>query len=238
MREIIFDTETTGTDPVKGDRVIEIGAIEMHDRFPTGRTFHELIRPDDVAVSQGAFEVHGISTESLKDKPRFVDILPEFKAFFSEGTLIAHNASFDVSFLNMELRLAGEPAIDEGRVVDTLGIARRKFPGQRNSLDALCARFGISNAHRTLHGALLDSELLADVYLELTGGRQAGLGLEPENIERHASSSTGSVTAAQRQRPQALPPRLSQEEKMAHGALVEAIGDNALWHRYNQILGK
>lgn len=236
MREIIFDTETTGTDPAKGDRIIEIGAIEMVDRFPTGRTFHELIRPDDVEVSQGAFEVHGISTESLKDKPRFADILPAFKEFFAEGNLVAHNASFDVSFFNMELALVGEPPVDNTRVIDTLAIARRKFPGQRNSLDALCGRFGISNAHRTLHGALLDSELLADVYLELTGGRQAGLGLELDNDGGPSTVKSRETLPPQRQRPAPLPYRITAEERAAHAAMLEKLGENALWHRYASVL--
>ena len=164
MREIIFDTETTGLSPENGDRIIEIGAIELVNRFPTGNTFHEYLHPGDQEIHPDAERIHGISMAQLEGKPSFADILPKFLAFFETGTLIAHNAKFDVGFFDAELRRVNQAPIDVTRVVDTLAIAKRKFPGARNSLDALCDRFGISRASRTLHGALLDSELLADVY--------------------------------------------------------------------------
>jgi len=167
IREIIFDTETTGLSAKDGDRVIEIGAIELINRFPTGNIFHVFINPEGKEVHPDALEVHGISNAFLADKPNFADTIGDFDAFFGEGNLVAHNASFDMGFLNAELRRIDRPAIDPNRVVDTLTLARRKFPGQRNSLDALCSRFGIDNSRREKHGALLDSELLAEVYLEL-----------------------------------------------------------------------
>ena len=189
MREIIFDTETTGLSPEQGDRIIEIGAIEMVNRFPTGKTYHQYLHPGDRAIHPDAQNVHGISIEDLADKPSFSDVLDEFLAFFGEGQLIAHNAKFDMGFINAELKRLNQPTIENDRVIDTLVIARRKYPGARNSLDALCDRFGISNAHRTLHGALLDSELLADVYIELTGGRQAGFSLDHESETKTEADS-------------------------------------------------
>ena len=234
MREIIFDTETTGLDAKGGDRIIEIGAIEMIDRFPTGRTFHHYLHPGDQPIHPDAQAVHGISIDDLKGKPAFKDILEEFEQFFGEGKLVAHNANFDIGFFNAELKRVGREAITEDRIVDTLVIAKRKFPGQRNSLDALCQRFGISNAHRTLHGALLDSELLLDVYLELTGGRQAGLGLDAdagEAAEGSGEEHTKSV-APVRQRPAPLASRLTKDEIAAHDAFVERLGEGAIWHRW------
>lgn len=234
MREIIFDTETTGLSPADGDRVIEIGAIEMINRFPTGLTFHEYLDPGDRQVHPDAEAVHGISNAQLKGKPSFADILPKFLEFFGEGTLIAHNAKFDIGFFNAELKRVGQKPIDDNRVVDTLMIARRKFPGAKNSLDALCSRFGISNTHRTLHGALLDSELLADVYLELTGGRQVGLGLDDATPAQQTSGSEIEQSAsAQRQRTTPLPSRLSLEEKAAHAAMIEQMGDGAIWRKWD-----
>lgn len=234
MREIIFDTETTGLSPKDGDRVIEIGAIEMVDRFPTGRTFHHYLHPGEQPIHPDAQAIHGISIDDLKGKPGFADVLDEFEDFFGEGKLVAHNATFDIGFFDAELKRVGRKPINGERVVDTLVMAKRKFPGQRNSLDALCQRFGISNAHRTLHGALLDSELLLDVYLELTGGRQGGLGLDVRDDNGRMSGtadSSGSAVAA-RQRPVPLPLRLTQEERQAHEAFLEKIGENAIWHRW------
>ncbi len=235
MREIIFDTETTGLSPKDGDRIIEIGAIEMIDRFPTGRTFHHYLHPGDRAIHPDAQAVHGISIEDLEGKPGFKDILAEFEEFFGAGKLVAHNATFDIGFFNAELERVERSAIESERVVDTLVMAKRKFPGQRNSLDALCQRFGISNAHRTLHGALLDSELLLDVYLELTGGRQAGLGLD---MEANAAVSCTSNEQAEsltpvRERAEPLPSRLTKEEIAAHEAFVEKLGETAIWHRWS-----
>ena len=230
MREIIFDTETTGLSPEDGDRIIEIGAIELVNRFPTGNTFHEYIHPGDREIHPDAERIHGISLEQLKDKPRFEDILPKFLEFFASGTLIAHNAKFDVGFFDAELARLKQGPIDSTRVVDTLAIAKRKFPGARNSLDALCDRFGISRASRTLHGALLDSELLADVYIELTGGRQVGMSLEvvADDVPEAQNQNDDSVRQS-RQRPNPLPSRLTQDEIKAHEAMVETLGKKAIW---------
>ncbi|MGI9357288.1 MAG: DNA polymerase III subunit epsilon [Rhizobiaceae bacterium] len=235
MREIIFDTETTGLSPKDGDRIIEIGAIEMIDRFPTGRNFHRYLHPGDRPIHPDAQAVHGISIDDLKGKPGFADILAEFEEFFGEGKLVAHNANFDIGFFNAELKRVGRKPIDSERIVDTLVMAKRKFPGQRNSLDALCQRFGISNAHRTLHGALLDSELLLDVYLELTGGRQGGLGfdVQAETADAGDQSQSDVGAAPARTRPNPLPSRLTEEERHAHDAFVENIGETAIWHRWS-----
>ena len=233
MREIIFDTETTGLSADDGDRIIEIGAIELINRFPTGNTFHEYIHPGNREIHPDAERIHGISLEQLKDKPKFEEILPKFLEFFADGTLIAHNAKFDVGFFDAELKRVNQPPIDITRVVDTLAIAKRKFPGARNSLDALCDRFGISRASRTLHGALLDSELLADVYIELTGGRQVGMSLEVvAEPAPGAETGDGSVSAARRQRPTPLASRVSAEEKARHDAFVEKIGEDAIWNKW------
>ena len=237
MREIIFDTETTGISHREGHRIIEIGAIELVNRFPTGRTFHEFIKPDDKEVEKGAFEVHGISTEQLKDKPLFKDILPGLLDFFSEGMLIAHNAPFDVGFINAELKRLDHPPMDNNRVIDTLAIARRKFPGAKNSLDALCSRFGISNSHRSLHGALLDSELLTEVYIELIGGKQAGFNLHESSDEENSPQSAGQLIeqSPRQQRKTALASRLSSEEKKAHDLMVENLGESAVWNKWQQL---
>ncbi len=176
LREIIFDTETTGLSPAEGDRIIEIGAVELIDRIPTGKHFHHYLHPGDRAIHPDAQRVHGISIDDLKDKPSFADIADDFMEFFGEGTLIAHNANFDMGFVNSELAKIDRPALAADRVTDTLFLARRAYPGAKNSLDALCQRFRISNAHRVLHGALLDAELLQEVYIELTGGQQVGMG--------------------------------------------------------------
>ena len=221
---------------MQGDRIIEIGAIELIDRFPTGRTFHEYLHPEDREIHPDAERIHGISLEKLKGKPLFADILPKFQEFFGDGTLIAHNAKFDVGFFDAELERVGLPKIDGTRVVDTLAIAKRKFPGARNSLDALCDRFGISRASRTLHGALLDSELLADVYIELTGGKQVGMSLEVEAEEpmQAADSGVENQPLTQRTRPNVLPSRLSAEESKAHEALLQSIGDSAIWNQWKR----
>jgi DNA polymerase III subunit epsilon len=176
MREIILDTETTGTDPAAGDRVIEIGCVELVNQFPTGRTFHAYVNPQR-SVSQGAFNVHGLSEAFLADKPVFAAVAEPLLEFVGDGRLVIHNAGFDIAFLNAEFARTGHPALDMMRVVDTLSLARRKHPGAPNNLDALCARYGIDNSRRTKHGALLDAEILAEVYIELIGGKQADLGL-------------------------------------------------------------
>jgi DNA polymerase-3 subunit epsilon len=184
MREIILDTETTGLDPLRGDRLVEIGGIELINHFPTGRTYHVYINPER-DMPEEAFRVHGLSAEFLADKPRFADLVAEFWSFIADATLVIHNASFDMGFINAELKRAGRQNFPMDRVVDTLAMARRRFPGSPASLDALCSRFGIDNSRRTRHGALLDAELLADVYIELIGGRQASFGLA-EAGQRHA----------------------------------------------------
>ena len=235
IREVIFDTETTVLSARDGDRVIEIGAIELVNRYPTGKVFHVFINPEDREVHPDALAIHGISNDFLKDKPNFDEISKEFLAFFSEGSLVAHNAEFDAGFLNAELARLGHPGIDPSRIVDTLKIARRKFPGQRNSLDALCARFAIDNSHRDKHGALLDSELLAEVYLELLGGKQASLSLEhdhrTETGSRDSSANSVSGSGTARQRPDRLPSRLTAEDIERHAAFVETLGENALWKK-------
>lgn len=229
-REIIFDTETTGLSPKDGDRVIEIGAVELINRFPTGNTFHMFVNPQGREVHPEALEVHGISNEFLNDKPTFEQIYDEFLEFFGSGILVAHNASFDLGFFNAELALIGKPQFPPDRVIDTLPIARRKFPGQRNSLDALCSRFGIDNSHREKHGALLDSELLAEVYLELMGGKQASLVLEHTNaIDDAADSGSESTAGKVAQRPTPLSSRLGEEDEKRHREFVETLGENSIW---------
>ncbi len=231
-REIIFDTETTGLSAKDGDRIIEIGAVELINRFPTGSTFHMFINPQGKEVHPDAFEVHGISNDFLSDKPTFAQIYDEFHAFFGHGKLVAHNASFDLGFLNAELSLAKKRQITPDRVVDTLPIARRKFPGQRNSLDALCSRFGIDNSHRKKHGALLDSELLAEVYLELLGGKQASLTLDPAQSKSDAETGAETFASSQAvQRPEPLPPRLSNEDIQRHREFVDSLGEESIWKR-------
>lgn len=227
MREIVFDTETTGLDPLE-DRVIEIGGVELVNRFPTGRTFHHYINPQGRDVHGEALNVHGISNAMLVDKPVFSEIAEEFLAFIDGAKLVAHNASFDLSFINAEFARLGFSAVEPGRVVDTLAIARRKHPMGPNSLDALCKRYAIDNSRRTKHGALLDSELLAEVYIELIGGKQAALSLE---VAESAVSAGGfgaeAVVIAPRPRP--LSPRLSGAEIAAHAAMVGGLGENPLW---------
>lgn len=235
MREIVLDTETTGFDPTTGDRIVEIGAIELLNHLPTGRTFHVYINPER-AMPEDAFKVHGLGDEFLKDKPKFAEIAGDFVTFIGEDArLVIHNASFDMKFLNAELTKVGIPAMPNNRAIDTLEIARRKFPGAQNSLDALCRRFRIDNSNRTLHGALLDSELLAEVYLALKGGRQPGLVLEDAGtagVDGGAQAGPGATAAPRGPRPRALAPRLTQDETAAHEAFVVKMGDKALWLRY------
>ncbi|HMP55209.1 MAG TPA: DNA polymerase III subunit epsilon, partial [Novosphingobium sp.] len=176
MREIIFDTETTGLDPRNGDRMVEIGCVEMVNRVTTGRTFHAYFNPDR-DMPEAAERVHGLSAAFLSDKPRFVERAEDLLEFIADSPLVAHNAGFDFGFLNMELERCGLEEVSRDRMVDTVAIARLRHPGAKNSLDALCTRYGIDRSHRTKHGALLDAELLAQVYVELTGGRQIGLEL-------------------------------------------------------------
>ncbi len=232
LREIVFDTETTGISHKDGDRVVEIGAIELINRYPTGNTYHQFVNPEGREVHPDAFNVHGISNEFLSDKPVFSEVMEEFLAFFSTGSLVAHNADFDHGFLNAELARQKHPGIDPTRIVDTLQIARRKFPGQKNSLDALCNRFAIDNSRREKHGALLDSELLAEVYLELLGGKQASLTLEPVNRKQVSVSPTGNETITPVTRSVPLASRLSKEDIERHAELVETLGENAIWNKF------
>lgn len=228
MREIVLDTETTGTDPAAGDRIIEIGCVELVSGFPTGNTFHQYINPQR-SVSQGAFNVHGLSDAFLADKPTFEAVADNFLEFVGEGRLVIHNAGFDIAFLNAELARTGHRAFDLSRAVDTLTLARRKHPGASNSLDALCARYGIDNARRTKHGALLDAEILAEAYIELLGGKQADLGLTLRPIPGAAAIALAAGRAAG---PRPVIPRLSDEERDAHLAFIATLGANAIWRDY------
>lgn len=230
MREIIFDTETTGFRPEEGERIIEIGAIEMVNRMATGITFHEYLNPDGKQVNPGAFQVHGLSDEFLIDKKSFAQIADEFLAFIDGANLVAHNAAFDMNFLNHELARLKKPAIDDEFVIDTLQIARKKFPMAQNSLDRLCERFHIDNTKRTKHGALLDCELLAEVYIELLGGRQTSLELESLNTNATSSQALDRLAvSAKPLRKSALPTRLTQDELDAHNIFIEELGKNAIW---------
>ncbi len=230
MREIIFDTETTGLDS-QADRVIEIGAVELENRFPTGRTFHEYINPDGRPIHPDAEAVHGISLQMLEGKPVFAAVAGDFAAFCDGAVLVAHNASFDMGFINAEFARCALPPVDDDRVVDSLAIARRKHPMGPNSLDALCKRYGIANSHRTRHGALLDAELLAEVYIEMRGGRQAALTLE--TASQSSGEETGGlvVRAEIGARPRPLKPRLTDEERQAHRRFMARLGTEPVWVR-------
>lgn len=230
LREIIFDTETTGLSANDGDRVIEIGAVELINRFPSGKTFHIFLNPEGKEVHPDALQVHGISNEFLSDKPIFKDAYEEFLEFFGEGMLVAHNAAFDIGFMNAELKRIAKPLLPPDRIIDTLPIARRKFPGQRNSLDALCSRFNVDNSRREKHGALLDSELLAEVYLELLGGKQATLSLDHSRSDDHANEMSDKIVSTKaRQRPNPLPNRVTEDNITKHKEFVETLGENPIW---------
>lgn len=227
MREIIFDTETTGLDP-REDRVIEIGGIELDNRFPTGRTFHHYINAQGRPVHPDALAVHGISDADLVGKPTFPEIAELFLAFIDGARLVAHNATFDISFINAEFGRLGIAEIATERVVDSLALARRKHPMGPNSLDALCRRYGIDNSKRTKHGALLDSELLAEVYIELIGGKQASLVLDTiEAVAGGPAEEWAEIVVRERLYP--LPSRLSPAEREAHQRLVGQLGEKAVW---------
>jgi DNA polymerase-3 subunit epsilon len=233
MREIVLDTETTGLDPFDGHRVVELGCVELLNRIPTGQSFHAYINPQR-DVPQEAFAVHGLSTEFLKDKPLFAEVVDEFLTFIGDAPLVIHNAGFDHGFLNAELERVQKILITRDRLVDTLTLARRKHPGGPNNLDGLCTRYGIDNSRRTKHGALLDAEILAEVYLELIGARQASLVLV-ESANGHAAA--GAAKGAARARPIVLPPRVSDEEREAHRAFIATLGDKALWNEYRSTAG-
>ncbi|NVJ99776.1 MAG: DNA polymerase III subunit epsilon [Alphaproteobacteria bacterium] len=220
-RELIFDTETTGFDPMTGDRLIEIGLVEMVDKVLTGEHYHQYVNPER-DVPESAVKVHGITTDFLKDKPVFSDIMDEFLEYVgTDSVLVAHNAEFDMRFINWELENAGRPIIHPKRFLDTLAIARTKFPGAANSLDALCKRFGVSNSHRTLHGALLDAEILADVYVELLGGRQAGLDLAVD------AGASGPVRVKKEREKRSFP--VSEDELARHADFITKLND-PIWN--------
>ncbi|NKN39153.1 DNA polymerase III subunit epsilon [Agrobacterium sp. a22-2] len=233
MREIIFDTETTGLES-KIDRVIEIGAIELFNHFPTGRSFHVYINPGDRKVHPDALAVHGITDEFLKDKPPFSAIVEELVEFFEGAKWIAHNATFDMGFINAEFERLGRAPVPNDQVLDTLALARRKHPMGPNSLDALCRRYGIDNSHRTKHGALLDSELLAEVYIEMLGGRQATFGLDTASNTKARRNEEEEVIVVLTERPRPLTARLTEDEILAHEALKKRIGAKAIWANYPQ----
>jgi DNA polymerase-3 subunit epsilon len=228
MREIVFDTETTGLDPYKGDRLVEIGCVELVNRFPTGKTFHRYINPER-DMPQEAFAIHGLSIDFLRPQPLFASIAEDLLAFVGDAALIAHNATFDLNFLNAEMERIKQALIPRDRVIDTLLLARRKFPGVSNRLDDLCARFGIDNSRRTKHGALLDAELLAEVYVELVEARQAQLGLVAVSATPAAASNS---VAAVKVRAVPLAPRVTDAERAAHAALIATLGDKAIWRDY------
>lgn len=231
LREIVLDTETTGLDPRRGDRLIEIGCIELVNRIPTGAEYHVYINPQrDVPAEAEA--VHGLSTAFLADKPLFSTLADGFLDFIRGDTLVIHNASFDVGFLNAELERLGKPGIGFDRVVDTLALARRKHPAGPNTLDALCKRYGVDNSQRIKHGALMDSLLLAEVYIELLGERQATLGLARSDKSGTGGGAVAARTGAARQRPEPLPMRLTPEMLAAHRAYVATLGANPVWNRY------
>jgi DNA polymerase-3 subunit epsilon len=243
MREIVLDTETTGFEPAEGHRIVEIGAVELLNHLPTGRTYHQYINPER-GMPVAAFEVHGIGHDiletpgkpvpggvTLRDKPVFARIGQAFLDFIGDAQLVIHNAAFDMKFLNHELERCGLPGLPYSRATDTLMIARTKFPGSPASLDALCRRFGIDNSMREKHGALLDSEILAEVYLELIGGRQPDLVLASVASAPDRNALGEAITWRPRPRPEPLPPRITEEELAAHAAMVEKLGDASIWKK-------
>lgn len=232
MREVVLDTETTGLDPANGDRIVEIGCVELINHIATGATWHTYLCPQRDMPSE-AEAVHGLTTAFLRDKPVFTAVCDDFLQFIADSPLVIHNAPFDVGFLNAELDRAGKPKLSPDRVLDTLAMARRKNPAGPNSLDALCRRYGVDNTDRTLHGALLDARLLAEVYLELIGGRQVALALDPERQEQTITPTDIQPSPA-RQRQEPLAPRLTQAERDAHRKFVAELGDEPIWARYRE----
>jgi DNA polymerase-3 subunit epsilon len=226
MREIVLDTETTGLDPLTGDRLVEIGCVELLNRFPTGKTFHAYFNPER-DMPESALKVHGLTADFLKDQPLFAHRVGELISFLGDAQLVAHNAMFDLGFLNAELERAGQAEVSRDRMIDTLLIARRKHPGAANRLDDLCARYGVDNSRRTKHGALLDAELLAEVYVELIGARQAQFILS----QAPAILAPGEIIAV-RERPAPLPARLTAEAQAAHRRFIASLGENAIWRDY------
>jgi DNA polymerase-3 subunit epsilon len=228
MREIVLDTETTGLDPAEGHRIVEIGAVELENHLPTGRSFHRYLNPGRT-MPREAFEIHGLGDDFLRDKPLFADVADDLVGFIGDSRLVIHNAAFDMRFLNAELVASGRPRLPENRVLDTVALARARFPGAPASLDALCRRFAVDNSGREKHGALLDSELLAEVYLGLVGGRQPDLVLAPGSGGRPSPVLVADWRPAPR--PVPLPPRFTEAEAAGHAAFVARLGDAALWKR-------
>jgi DNA polymerase III subunit epsilon len=228
MREIVLDTETTGLDPLRGDRLVEIGCVEIYNRMPTGQTYHCYINPERDMPAE-AFAVHGLSAEFLASKPLFTDVVDAFLEFIGDAPLVIHNASFDISFINAELDRIKRSPIPRDRLVDTLLLARRKHPGVSNRLDDLCSRYAIDNSRRTKHGALLDSELLAEVYIDLIGARQSQLILASET---RAIRTNGIGETPRRQREVPLAPRISDADRELHRAFVATLGDKPIWNEF------
>jgi len=230
MREIVLDTETTGLDPFSGDRIVEIGAIELVNHMPTGNDYHQYINPVR-SMPAAAEAIHGLGDAFLADKPVFAEIKDAFLDFIGQSKLVIHNAAFDMKFLNAELGWAEATLLPQDQAIDTLEIARKKFPGAKNSLDALCRRFSVDNAHREKHGALLDSELLAAVYLELIGGRQPDFALDGPTAK--GSQAENASTENPLIRADSLPDRLTAAEKQRHTEFVGEMGDDALWGKFS-----
>ena len=228
MREIVLDTETTGLDPLRGDRLVEIGCVEIFNRMPTGQIFHRYFNPERDMPAE-AFAVHGLSTEFLATKSLFAEEVDEFLAFIGDDPLVIHNSSFDISFINAELERIKRPAISKERLVDTLMLARRKHPGVSNRLDDLCSRYQIDNSRRTKHGALLDAELLAEVYIDLIGARQSQLILAAEPREIRVAGA-GEMPRRQREIP--LAPRVTEADRLAHREFVLTLGDKPIWNDF------
>ncbi len=228
-REIVLDTETTGLSPADGDRLVEIGCVELINHIPSGRHYHVYINPQR-SMPEEAFRVHGLSEEFLSDKPLFSAVAGDFLDFIGDAKLIIHNAAFDIGFLNAELKKAGRPIL-ANEVIDTVMVARAKHPGSRVSLDALCKLYGIDNSRRTLHGALLDSEILAEVYLELIGGKQVSLALIAENRVSGADAIAARADVAPR--PVPLVRKITEAERAAHAAMVAKLGPDSLWAQYD-----
>jgi len=228
MREIVLDTETTGLDPLRGDRLVEIGCVEIFNRMPTGQSFHRHLNPERDVPAE-ALAVHGLSSEFLASKPLFIEVADEFLDFIGDAPLVIHNASFDISFINAELDRIKRPAISRERLVDTLLLARRKHPGVSNRLDDLCSRYAIDNSRRTKHSALLDAELLAEVYIDLIGARQSQLILATESCDSGAGAY-GETPRRQREVP--LAPRVTEEDRSAHRDFVLSLGERPIWNDF------
>lgn len=229
MRELVLDTETTGFEPSEGHRIVEIGAVELINLMPTGRTYHQYINPERMMPKE-AFEVHGLGDDFLRDQPKFAQIVDAFLDFVGDARLVIHNAAFDMKFLNAELQWTGRRLLPPEQAFDTLTFARKKFPGSPASLDALCRRFGIDNSARSKHGALLDSEILAEIYLELLGGQQPDFALSTE--ASRGSGADGGRAAPLPRRKAPLPARLTAQEAQEHAAFVAGLGEAAIWRKY------